>query len=347
MRAVTNAPTLKYIEKSIPSLIVPRAASRRRVAARMLARALVLVLAIALAGRTAHGATTTVVKPTLRAHVARRARVFSPGLDPAVERGAAAWFAHLWFYALREAEAVGSVTLGGAATGSDGSFAKSYCVDARANASTVDAYDYVGWLPMANAIEDMIAAHADAKVILFETICTEWWTHASAARAEAAKLGERCGCSSGSRSSASECGDSSYHYCDVYPCLWNRAFGSAAPVEETWKRAYIERVRAIKAAVPSDRILTVPMTTNSFSHATAVKISKEIAEFLGISDDTDAFSEAYPFVVLRDVSQTELGKGAVAWSIIVLLLSVWILFLAHRKDPVRKFLRRRLKLRMC
>ena len=141
---------------------------------------------------------------------------------------------------------------------------------------------------------------ADFKVVLFETMATEWWEHART-RAESAKaLGDACGCGAGAtRSTASTCGNEDYHYCDIYPCAWERAFGSATPDEETWKTKYIERVREIKAAAPPGRLLTIPMTTAPVGHATAVKVSKLIAQFLEITDDLDAFGETYPFIQSR------------------------------------------------
>ena len=241
--------------------------------------------------------------PPLNAHVSARARVASAGMDPNIEATAAAWFANLGFRVLEGATATTRGAWGGTARESDARFATSYCLDASTNTSALEDYDFVGWLPVSNAIEDVMSDRADFKVVLFETMATEWWEHART-RAESAKaLGDACGCGAGAtRSTASTCGNEDYHYCDIYPCVWERAFGSATPDEETWKTKYIERVREIKSAAPPGRLLTIPMTAAPVGHATAVKVSKLIAQFLEITDDLDAFGEAYPFL-RRDLTR--------------------------------------------
>lgn len=281
------------------------------------------------------------MKPALNTHVTSRARALSAGMDPVVESRACAWFERLGYYALCGGRVGGAGAWGGAVEGADGRLAASACADATTNASSVVEYDYVGWLPVASEIEDLVSEYPDAKVVLFETMVTEWWTHAEAAYAEAAARGSRCGCG-GTRSSSPECGDATYHYCDIFPCLWNRAFGSDVPDEEAWKRAYVSRVRDIKEAVPSSRLLVVPMTAATVSHHTAFKVSKSIAQFLGISDDPDAFATAYPFAQ-PEYAASKLSGGAIFWLVLVSLATVYVGFFADKHDPARKFLRRSLR----
>lgn len=300
-----------------------------------------LAIALSLSVASANAATNDRARPTLNTHVARRARVFSAGMDPLVESRAWTWFSRLGFYALRGESVVGAGAWGGFVGGADARLATSACADGTVNASAAAEYDYVGWLPVASEIEDLVSAYPDSKVVLFETMVTEWWTHAEAAYAEAAKLGTRCGCG-GARSASSQCGDASHHYCDTFPCLWNRAFGSDVPEEETWKRAYVSRVREIKEAVPSGRLLVVPMTGATISHHTAYKVSKSIAQFLGISDDPDAFAAAYPFAQ-PEYERSKLSGAAIFWLVLVSIASVYVVWFADSHDPARKFLRRSLR----
>jgi hypothetical protein len=261
-------------------------------------------------------------------------------MDPNIEATAAAWFANLGFRVLEGATATTRGAWGGTARESDARFATSYCLDASTNTSALEDYDFVGWLPVSNAIEDVMSDRADFKVVLFETMATEWWEHART-RAESAKaLGDACGCGAGAtRSTASTCGNEDYHYCDIYPCVWERAFGSATPDEETWKTKYIERVREIKSAAPPGRLLTIPMTAAPVGHATAVKISKLIAQVLEITDDLDAFGEAYPFL-RRDLNGVALSNVSIAWVAFVVVASAYIGFFANKSDPARRFVRR-------
>jgi hypothetical protein len=299
--------------------------------------ALARVVALAmLAGASAQGVET----PTLNALVTARARVVSAGMDPRVEATAAAWFSNLGYRVLESTTGTLEGAWGGETTRADARFAASYCLDSSTNTSALDAYDFVGWLPVPNAIDDIVNDYADAKVVLFETMVTEWWTNALERAASANALGDACGCGAGAtRSTASTCGNADYHYCDVYPCMWERAFGSATPDETTWKTKYIERVREIKAAVPTGRLLTVPITSAALGHATAVKISKRIAQFLGITDDVDAFGERYPFI-RRDLGGVALTNAARAWVVFVLITSVYIGLFANKSDPARRFVRR-------
>ena len=308
-------------------------------------RAAALALAVA-ASRIAHAASQTrtqslgVETPPLSALVRARARVASAGMDPVVEATAAAWFARLGYRVLEGETATTRGAWGGEALETDARFATSYCLDASANTSSLVDYDFVGWLPVPNAIEDVVSDYPDAKVVLFETMATEWWENARTRAASAGALGDECGCgASATRSTASTCGNEDYHYCDIYPCAWERAFGSATPDEETWKTKYIERVREIKAAVPTGRLLTIPMTTAPVGHATAVKISKLIAQFLEITDDLDAFGETYPFIN-RDLRGVALTNASLAWVAFVVVASAYIGFFANKSDPARRFVRR-------
>lgn len=282
----------------------------------------------------------TVTKPALSDKVDRRARVFSAGLDPHLEATAAHWFESLGFYALEGTSSVGAGVWGGARMTSDARLSTSYCLDSTTNTSVVDAYDFVGWLPTSEVIEDLVDDYPDAKVILLESVVTEWFDTIQTFASEAAALGDACGCASGAtRSTSSECGDATYHYCDVYPCVWRRAFGSETPDADEWKINYIERVREIKLAVPQNRLLVIPMTAASVGHATAVRTAKAIADFLDISDDSTAFAEAYPFIQ-RDLVGSALGAYARAWVLFTIIASTYILFFMNKSDPARRFIRR-------
>ena len=35
----------------------------------------------------------------------------------------------------------------------------------------------MGWLPVPYALEELMGTYPDAKVVLFQTMVTEWWTH--------------------------------------------------------------------------------------------------------------------------------------------------------------------------
>jgi hypothetical protein len=87
------------------------------------------------------------------------------------------------------------------------------------------------------------------------------------------------------------------------------------------------------------------MTTAKVGHATAVKVAKVIAQFLDFTSDVDAFGETYPFI-RRDLRGRSLGAVAKAWTITVIVLSVYIGFFAAKKDPARKSLRALLR-RIC
>ena len=72
------------------------------------------------------------------------------------------------------------------------------------------------------------------------------------------------------------------------------------------------------------------MTTAKVGHATAVKVAKVIAQFLDFTSDVDAFGETYPFI-RRDLRGRSLGAVAKAWTITVIVLSVYIGFFAAKK----------------
>lgn len=297
-----------------------------------------LAMTMALAVTRATGA-RALTKPPLNTFVTSRPRVISAGLDPFVEATATEWFGNLGYLTLDSTTSMSAGTWGGSKIGSDARLATSYCLDSSTNTSVVSEYDFMGWLPVPYTLEDLMRTYPDAKVVLFQTMVTEWWTHVQEQAKGAAALGDTCGCNAGAvRSSSSACGDSTYHYCDIYPCMYQRAFGSVTPDEDTWKMKYIERVREIKTVVPEDRLLTVPMTTAKVGHATAVKVAKVIAQFLDFTSDIDAFGETYPFV-RRDLRGRAFGSAAKAWTVIVVLLSVYIAFFASKKDPARKSLR--------
>ena len=85
--------------------------------------------------------------------------------------------------------------------------------------------------------------------------------------------------------------------------------------------------------------MTIPMTAAPVGHATAVKISKLIAQFLEITDDLDAFGEAYPFL-RRDLNGVALSNVSIAWVAFVVVASAYIGFFANKSDPARRFVRR-------
>ena len=120
--------------------------------------------------------------------------------------------------------------------------------------------------------------------------------------------------------------------------MYTRLFGSEVPDEETWKSAYIDRLREIKTAIPTASLLVVPMASTQ-SHARAVAVSKAIAEFLSITDDADAFGETYPFMT-RNLTGMTLNNGSRFWIALCCVLATWLVFFYERKSPVRKFFRR-------
>merc|ERR1719329_1924304 len=148
--------------------------------------ALAALVGALAASRIARASSQGVETPPLNAHVSARARVASAGMDPNIEATAAAWFANLGFRVLEGATATTRGAWGGTARESDARFATSYCLDASTNTSALEDYDFVGWLPVSNAIEDVMSDRVDFKVVLFETMATEWWEHAGT-RADAAR----------------------------------------------------------------------------------------------------------------------------------------------------------------
>ncbi len=330
-------------EESMVSTSSSSARSSSSVASRVAVLTAACVVAAGCAGARAVDAATTTGKPELNTLVTSRARVFSAGLDPFLEATAASWFENLGFLALESTTRVGAGVWGGAAFSADASLATSYCLDADVDTATVDNYDFVSWLPTPSVIEDLFEDYPDAKVVLFESMVSEWYAHAETQAKSAAELGDACGCASGAiRSSSSACGDETYHYCDIYPCMYERLFGSEVPDEETWKSAYIDRVREIKSAIPVDSLLVVPMTTSTHSHAHAVKIAKVIGEFLSITDDVDKFGETYPFMT-RNLVGKSLDAGARFWIVVCALIATWVIFFCTKRSPVRRFFRRLLR----
>lgn len=86
-----------------------------------------------------------------------------------------------------------------------------------------------------NVFDSLVIDFPDAKFLLFETPVDVWMKRIKEKALASQVMGERCGCvgQAAQRSLDSECGDNLHHYCDVYPCLWERTFATweVGPVE--------------------------------------------------------------------------------------------------------------------
>lgn len=276
--------------------------------------------------------------PALNTLVTRRVKVFVPALDRALASLASSWFAELGYVVLNDVESIGTGAWGGRTRFTDASLATSACVDDDVNATAVNAYDVVTGVVASNALEDLFTLFPESKVVVFESLVSEWWPRAETEASAAEARATTCGCAS-TRSLSSSCGDESYHFCDIYPCLYERAFGSAHASEIAWKGAYVDRAREIKRAIPRASTLVVPMSLKSPSHARAVAIARAIGEFLAITDDVDAFAERYPFEAL-DLRRAPLGAGATAWIVVATTFALYVVFVADRTSVVRRMIKK-------
>ena len=94
-----------------------------------------------------------------------------------------------------------------------------------------------------------------------------------------------------SRSTSSSCGDATHHVCDAYPCVYEKAFGTADFDETVWREAYVAHIAAVKTAIPADRLLIVPMVGGH----SPVSVARALGEFAGITNAPDAFASRHPF----------------------------------------------------
>ena len=113
----------------------------------------------------------------------------------------------------------------------------SFCTST-SDVSLLSGYDFANWLPVPNVYDSLVLDFPDAKFILFETPVDAWMERVQEKALAARVMGEQCGCigAGAVRSLSSECGDETHHYCDVYPCLWERTFASSEARHSTYDR---------------------------------------------------------------------------------------------------------------
>lgn len=236
--------------------------------------------------------------PELAEYVTARKRVFSLGLDPDVERTAAEWFESLGYVSLHGDRHFAKGYWGGVVSEMDARLAVSVCTGA-SDVSLVSGYDFANWLPVPSVFDALALDFPDAKFVLFETPVEVFVKRAKAKAEEARALGAKCGCVSArvggpiptSRSTSSSCGDATHHVCDAYPCVYEKAFGTADFDETVWREAYVAHIAAVKTAIPADRLLIVPMVGGH----SPVSVARALGEFAGITNAPDAFASRHPF----------------------------------------------------
>jgi hypothetical protein len=125
----------------------------------------------------------------------------------------------------------------------DARMAVSYCTST-SDVSLLEGYDFANWLPIPSVYDSLVLDFPDAKFLLFETPVDQWFVRIQAKVLEAQLMGETCGCVGvvAARSLDPMCGDLTHHYCDVYPCLYERVFASYVVDPLAWKEAYINHV---------------------------------------------------------------------------------------------------------
>ena len=236
--------------------------------------------------------------PELAEYVTARKRVFSLGLDPDVERTAAEWFESLGYVSLHGDRHFAKGYWGGVVSEMDARLAVSVCTGA-SDVSLVSGYDFANWLPVPSVFDALALDFPDAKFVLFETPVDVFVKRAKAKADEARALGVKCGCVSArvggsiptSRSTSSACGDATHHVCDAYPCVYEKAFGTADFDPTVWREAYVAHIARVKTAISSDRLLIVPMVGGH----SPVSVARALGEFAGIADAPDAFASRHPF----------------------------------------------------
>ena len=236
--------------------------------------------------------------PELAEYVTARKRVFSLGLDPDVERTAAEWFESLGYVSLHGDRHFAKGYWGGVVSEMDARLAVSVCTGA-SDVSLVSGYDFANWLPVPSVFDALALDFPDAKFVLFETPVEVFVKRAKAKADEARALGVKCGCVSArvggsiptSRSTSSACGDATHHVCDAYPCVYEKAFGTADFDPTVWREAYVAHIARVKTAISSDRLLIVPMVGGH----SPVSVARALGEFAGITNAPDAFASRHPF----------------------------------------------------
>ena len=173
--------------------------------------------------------------PSLAAGVDARVRTFSVGLDPNLEQTAAEWFESLGYRTLTGDVKYTKGYWGGTKAEADPRLGASFCAGA-ADLSPVEDYDFANWLPVPNLMDDIASAYPDAKFILFESDSARWLDNVYIKAQEAALKGHKCGCGGDveDRVASAKCalGDG-HHFCDLYPCVYERTFATTAVDPET------------------------------------------------------------------------------------------------------------------
>ena len=237
--------------------------------------------------------------PELAEYVTARTRVFSLGLDPDVERTAAEWFESLGYVSLHGDRHFAKGYWGGVVSEMDARLAVSTCAGVGSDVSAVSGYDFANWLPVPSVADALARDFPDAKFVLFETPVDAWVKRIEAKADEARALGVKCGCVSArvggptpaARSTSSACGDATHHVCDAYPCVYEKAFGTADFDAALYREAYVNHIARMKTTVPSDRLLIVPMVGGH----SPVAVARAVGEFVGLTASPDAFASRYPF----------------------------------------------------
>ena len=211
--------------------------------------------------------------PSLAAGVDARVRTFSVGLDPNLEQTAAEWFESLGYRTLTGDVKYTKGYWGGTKAEADPRLGASFCAGT-ADLSPVEDYDFANWLPVPNLMDDIASAYPDAKFILFESDSARWLDNVYIKAQEAALKGHKCGCGGDveDRVASAKCalGDGVIHFCDLYPCVYERTFATTAVDPDTWVDTYVNHVKQVKSSLGS-RLLVVDMSSGAQS---PIEVSK-------------------------------------------------------------------------
>ena len=195
-----------------------------------------------------------------------RVRTFSVGLDPNLEQTAAEWFESLGYRTLTGDVKYTKGYWGGTKAEADPRLGASFCAGT-ADLSPVEDYDFANWLPVPNLMDDIASAYPDAKFILFESDSARWLDNVYIKAQEAALKGHKCGCGGDveDRVASAKCalGDG-HHFCDLYPCVYERTFATTAVDPDTWVDTYVNHVKQVKSSLGS-RLLVVDMSSGAQS----------------------------------------------------------------------------------
>ena len=260
--------------------------------------------------------------PALAEGVNARVKTFSVGLDPMHEQTAAEWFESLGYRTLTGDVKYVKGYWGGTRAEADPRLGASFCQGAADLAPTQD-YDFANWLPVPNVLDELASTYPDAKFLLFESEPGRWLDNVYIKAQEAALRGAKCGCGGDveDRVDAAKCrlGDA-VHFCDVYPCVYERTFTTSAVDPSAWVDTYVRHVKNVKQSLGS-RLLVVDMETPQ----SPISVSQHIAAHLGLSANPEAFALAHPFEphMLARVSE---HRWLVFWFACVGALGAAILF---------------------